>query len=58
MYEDNCSISICTELLELLKLESETIDKQNKIIARLTNETFEQENFIKVLMSDVVTLSE
>ena len=44
--------SICTELIALLEIESETIDKQNKIIAKLTNENFEQENFIRVLMQE------
>jgi len=42
----------CKELLELINQQTETIAKQNDIIAKLTNESFEQENLINVLMRE------
>lgn len=43
---------ICAHLLELIEKQEETISKQNNIIAKLVNETAEQENLIKVLMRE------
>lgn len=39
-------IEITLELLELIKNQEEVILKQNEIIARLTSENLEKENFI------------
>jgi len=39
-------IEITLELLELIKNQEEVISKQNEIIARLTSENLEKENFI------------
>lgn len=44
--------SICEHLLELIDKQGDTISKQNEIIAKLANETFEQENLINVLMRE------
>lgn len=44
--------SICAHLLELIDKQEGTIVKQNEIIAKLTNESFEQENLISVLMRE------
>lgn len=41
------SLKTCLELLEI-------IDRQNTLIAKLVNENFEQENFIKALMQEKV----
>ena len=48
----NNEIGICAHLLELIDTQESTIAKQNEIIAKLTNESFEQENLISVLMRE------
>ena len=45
-------VGVCAQLLELIDSQSTTINIQNKIIAKLANENFEQENFIRELMRE------
>lgn len=40
------------DLLDIIKQQEEIIAKQNETIARLVNETAEQENMISVLMRE------
>lgn len=40
------------ELLDLLKTQQDTINKQNKMIAKLLNENVEKENMVNVLMTE------
>jgi hypothetical protein len=47
-----CNLRVCVHLLELIEKQEEIIEKQNKTIAELVNENYEQENMIKVLMRD------
>lgn len=42
------------DLLDIIKQQEEIIAKQNETIARLVNETAEQENMIHVLMQNIV----
>jgi hypothetical protein len=42
------------DLLDIIKQQEEIIAKQNEMIARLVNETAEQENMISVLMQNMV----
>ena len=39
-------------LLEILELQQDMIDRQNDLIAELTNENAEKENMINVLMNE------
>ena len=41
-------------LFEIITRQEEVINEQNKLIAKLANENFEQENFINVLMKHEV----
>lgn len=41
-------------LFEIITRQEETINEQNKLIAKLANENLEQENFINVLMKHEV----
>ncbi|GFN35393.1 hypothetical protein [Tepidimicrobium xylanilyticum] len=43
-------IKVYTELLELLNMQTETINKQNKIITELVNDNLEKENMINELI--------
>jgi|GEM_PF-2421749 len=43
-------IKVYTELLELLNMQTETINKQNKIITGLVNDNLEKENMINELI--------
>lgn len=44
--------SYFSDLLDLLNKQEETIETQNKMIAKLVNENLEQENMINVLMNE------
>lgn len=41
------------ELLDLLKIQQNTINKQNKLITELINENTEKENYICVLSENL-----
>jgi hypothetical protein len=45
---------MCVELLRLIDIQTKTIARQNKLIAELANENFEQENFINELTKERV----
>ena len=47
------NISYATELLEILKLQEDAIEKQNEFIVKLVNENAEKENMIEVLMKEL-----
>lgn len=40
------------QLIEIIKLQEETIEKQNELLAKLVNENAEKENFINVLVNE------
>ena len=40
------------QLIEIVKLQEETIEKQNELLAKLVNENAEKENFISVLVNE------
>lgn len=40
------------DLLEMLELQQDMIDRQNDLIAELVNENAEKENMINVLMNE------
>lgn len=40
------------QLIEIVKLQEETIEKQNELLAKLVNENAEKENFINVLVNE------
>lgn len=48
--------SICMHLLEIIDTQEIMIEKQNELIDKLVNETFEKENLIHVLMSDRIEI--
>ena len=45
-------IKLCYDLLEIIETQQDTINKQNDLIAKLTNENAEKENMINVLMNE------
>lgn len=45
-------IKLCYDLLEIIEMQQDTINKQNDLIAKLTNENAEKENMINVLMNE------
>lgn len=49
---------VCEHLLEVITRQEEVIARQNKLIVKLANENFEQENMINVLMQESSQLSE
>jgi hypothetical protein len=49
---------VCEHLLEVITRQEEVIARQNKLIAKLANENFEQENMINVLMQESSQLSD
>lgn len=40
------------QLIEIVKLQEKTIEKQNELLAKLVNENAEKENFINVLVNE------
>jgi hypothetical protein len=57
LLKDN-DFRVCEHLLEVITRQEEVIARQNKLIAKLANENFEQENMINVLMQESSQLSE
>lgn len=49
---------VCEHLLKVITRQEEVIARQNKLIAKLANENFEQENMINVLMQESSQLTE
>lgn len=47
-------IDVAYALLEVVARQEEVIKEQNKLIAKLANEAFEQENFIDELMKEKI----
>jgi len=47
-------VELCYILFEIITRQEEVINEQNKLIAKLANENFEQENFINALMKHEV----
>ena len=56
LLKDN-DFRVCEHLLEVITRQEEVIARQNKLIAKLANENFEQENMINVLMQESSQLS-
>lgn len=48
------STALLYDLLEVIHAQQEVIEKQNDIIASVTNENLEKENMINVLMDEFV----
>lgn len=46
----SCKTKLYYDLLEIIEKQDETIRKQKEIIAKLVNESAEQENMINALM--------
>jgi hypothetical protein len=57
LLKDN-DFRVCEHLLEVITRQEEVIARQNKLIAKLANENFEQENMINVLMQESSQLSD